>query len=240
MAHQAKEHPFGKEIRAVVVDGDNTLWKGRVAEGIGKRLLLKELCRGHISTFMRGLKGKAEVDDIVRSYRGELGDRLGQERFYRILIENRVGNYYDMYRFAGRHIMSRRIASVTGIVAQAMDSGMPVFLSTAIGTTAAEFAVEMLFGRELGKELADSVHNAESFRNGRLIGFESTISSGKNKLAATVEMLERHGVKIGDCVVIGDSEIDVPMLRSAGLAMASPYSTDCVRDVPRIAPIWSG
>ena len=43
-------------IKAIIVDGDNTLWKGRVSEGIGKSFLMNELKRLHIKHVVNGIK----------------------------------------------------------------------------------------------------------------------------------------------------------------------------------------
>src|SRR5271154_6404496 len=84
------------KVRAVIVDGDNTLWRGRAAEGIGKAYLLRELKRLNLPTFYRGYKGAKEVMAIVKEVGGVEGEIKGQKRFYEVLVENGLGTKEGM------------------------------------------------------------------------------------------------------------------------------------------------
>lgn len=214
--------------RVLVVDGDNTLWRGRAAEGIGKAMFVQEIKRVHIPTVLRGLKGKKEVEALVKDLGGVEGEMQGQKRFYQVLIENGLGERTQMLRFAGEYIRTHIVDSVSVIVAAALSSDTPVFLSTASGTSAAQYARVSLFD----SSLTDSRSNEEVFSiSGRLTDFRMSITTGENKLHETEVMLAQYGISIGDCEVIGDSALDIPLLKSAKRPLASPYATDEVKAV---------
>lgn len=255
------------KVQAVIVDGDKTLWRGRAAEGIGKAYLLEELRHLHFSTFIRGVKGAKEVKAIVRDVGGVVGEIQGQKRFYEVLVENGLGTKEGMYKHARGHIDSHIIESVNDLVYKNLEQGIPVFLATASGTSAASYAIrrlEYIQGREVrmaavesdmsdsGVEsainlslkafnkfrLADGVFNTETFdENEKLTGIEMTITTGENKLAATVAMLDKFNIRVGDCMMVGDSGLDVPLLRSAKVAIASPFANEEVKAVKGIVPI---
>lgn len=256
------------KVQAVIVDGDNTLWRGRAAEGIGKAYLLRELKHFHLPTFFRGLEGAKQVNAIVREVGGVEGEMQGQKRFYEILVENGLGTKKGMYQYASRYIDSHLVWNVSDLLYKNLDQEIPVFLATASGTSAASYAIsrlEYIQGRELrmaavecidltdrGVEnaikmsqsmfkkfrLANGVFNSETFdKDGRLTGIEMTITTGENKLAATVTMLDKFNIRVGDCMMVGDSGLDVPLLKSAKVAIASPFANEEVKAVKGIMPI---
>ncbi len=220
---------------ATIVDGDNTLWRGRAAEGIGKHLLRKELGRLHLGNVLRGMGGKQEVDMIVRTAGGAEGEIKGQQRFYQILIETGLGNRATMTEAVTHFITGHRVERVFDMVSLMLDGGYPAFLATASGTTAARFTQYMLFP----SPLTGSVSNVEIFasKTEKLVDFRTPISSGEEKLAAVERMLERYGIQVGDCRVIGDSELDIPLLRAAREPLASPLAVEAVRMLPKIIQI---
>ena len=44
-------------IPAIIVDGDGTLWSGKVAAGIGYSYIMKDLLRGNVHNVLSELKG---------------------------------------------------------------------------------------------------------------------------------------------------------------------------------------
>ncbi|MDE1860153.1 MAG: hypothetical protein KGH72_00360 [Candidatus Micrarchaeota archaeon] len=220
--------------RAVVVDGDNTLWRGRVTEGIGKAILMQELRRLHLPTVARGLKGKSEIEEMLAIRNGFEGEMIAQEMLYGLLLANGLGRRDEMYRIAADYIRGRLIGTVFRMVDMQLGLGGMAFLATAAGTSAATFAQMDLFRREL----TGSRHNREIFDDsGRLRGFKTAIASGEEKLHATEQMLAGHGLTLRDCRVVGDSGLDRPMLMSAQKAYASPYATDEVKAIKGIVQI---
>ncbi len=231
------------EVQAVVVDGDNTLWRGRAAEGIGRTYLKRELLRGNLATFLRGIKGKMEVEWIV-SMDGKQGQANGQRRFYEILIENGLGTKPEMALFAGHYIASHIIPQTDSLVMDYLKRGTPVFLSTASGTSAANYARALYVPRmSMAKKSMDGksdgklkftfsgvLSNTERFDEaGKLVEFISDIMDGESKLALTEQMLDKFGIKVSDCLVVGDSDLDLPLLMSARIPIASPLANDKVR-----------
>ncbi len=214
-----------KEIRAVVVDGDKTLWKGRVAEGIGKSLLISELQKLHLRTFLRGFSGAKRVKSIIAENPGIKGETLGQMEFYNILTENHLGKKEDMVKIATNYINKNTIPEVSSLIFQFSQEGIPIFLSTAGGTTSLEAAIKIF-------KLTDGVSNTELFdKNNKLIGIELTITNGENKLYKTVELLNKYNIKLSDCLVIGDSALDIPILKASRDAVFSPLATEDVKQI---------
>jgi len=144
------------KVQALVVDGDNTLWRGRAAEGIGKRYLLRELKRLHLPTFYRGYKGAKEVMAIVKELGGVEGEMKGQKRFYEVLIENDLGRKDEMRAFVEDFMKGHLVNQVCLLVIQNGQRGIPVFLTTASGTTAAEYTTQYF-------SMKDRVSNTEIF-----------------------------------------------------------------------------
>jgi phosphoserine phosphatase len=69
---------------------------------------------------------------------------------------------------------------------------------------------------------------------GALKGIDITIADGQGKLEAVERRLAVSRISLGECVVIGDGLPDIPLLRGAGLSIASPLACDEVRAVAQI------
>ena len=215
-------------IDAVVVDGDNTLWKGSTAEALGKAYLVKAV---------RELKLYKAANCTFRTARANFminirGDPeeipYGQKKFYDVMIDNDIGMKEEMHSIIGKHIRKNIIEKIGGIVDYYVTGDTPVFLSTMAGSTTADCARE-------GFRLTDTVSNTERFdSSGKLIGFDAKIICGESKLALTEDALDKYGLRIRNCMVIGDSIHDIPMLESAKIAMASPFASEKVLALKRI------
>ena len=231
----------------VVFDGDNTLWKGRVAEGIGLQLITRELKRMHLSTVVKAVRKKSDVNEVLRA--GVLGggsdrESVAQNMFYDFLVQSKKGNKELMYKFAGNYIEKHLTYNVLSLISNRHDWGGELFLATCAGTSAAQYVKDAgmpnlmhAWNPVLPKRiyLRDSINNDEVFdAEGRLSGFRQAITSGEKKLAAVETMLDAYGIKINKCIVIGDSAKDIPMLKSAVRPVASPYATDEVKKIKGI------
>ncbi len=221
-----------KVIDAVVTDGDGTLWKGAVSAAIGKEYLLKALRDRDIATFASGILGAAQVM-LMSEFRGPAGSVDSQKKFYDTLIANGIGMRNEMRTFASRHIRKNTIDKVENVVRYYTLWNTPTFLSTMAGSTAAECVVESL-------SLTESVSNVDIFDNiGKLVGFSVTMRNGEEKLAKTESMLDKYNIRLDNCMVIGDSANDIPLLMSAKIAVASPFASDKVLALKRITRISS-
>ena len=221
-----------KIIDAVVTDGDNTLWKGAVSTAIGKEYLAKAFREYDVPAFVSGAARAAQVL-LMAKFMGHEGPSAGQKRFYNTLIANGIGRKNELCAFAGQHIRNNTIEKVENIVRYYSVGSIPVFLSTMAGTTAAEYATESF-------RLAGSVSNTEMFdSSGRLVEFSVTMYNGEEKLANTESMVNKYNVMLRDCMVIGDSANDIPLLKSAKIALASPFASDEVLALKRITRLSS-
>ncbi len=68
-----------------------------------------------------------------------------------------------------------------------------------------------------------SLHDAISFSGD---GMVTATAAGVDKGSALLELCAALGVEPAEAVAIGDSEVDIPMLRAAGLAVAVVTGTD--------------
>ncbi len=221
-----------KVIDAVVTDGDGTLWKGAVSAAIGKEYLSKALRDRDVVTFVSGVLGAAQVV-FMSEFRGPAGSVNGQKKFYDTLIANGIGMRNEMRTFASQHIRKNTIEKVESIIRYHTLWNIPTFLSTMAGSTAAEYAVESL-------SLAGAVSNVDMFDDiGKLVGFSVTMHNGEEKLAKTESMLDKYNIRLNNCMAIGDSANDIPLLMSAKIAVASPFASDEVLALKRITRISS-
>ena len=218
-------------VRATIVDGDNTLWKGGAIAGIGASLILQELRRLHFSSVINVMAAERGISKVLRKYSGIEGKLMGQELLYQMLASSGIARRDDLSRFAANYIRNNAVGSVCNIVSAELYKGNPVFLVTASGTSAAMFARSGLFNIPL----TDFRSNVELFNGpGVLIGFRSEITSGAEKLDAAEQMLNAYGLRIRDCQVIGDSELDLPLMKASLRPIASPFATERVRELCKI------
>jgi hypothetical protein len=211
--------------KAIVTDGDKTAWKGQVAEGIGKSYIINELLRLHLPTVRRALKGAGKVKQLARSDPIS-GPTRGLIEFYKVLTANGVGTRDGMHKYALSYISKNEIAQVAELLRY--DHELPKFLSTAGGSTGALAAAEH-FG------FVEWVANKDIFdADGKLVMIEVRISDPYQKELATADMLRKYGIKLKDCTVIGDSEMDMGILNAAKLSIASPFAVDAVRRITMI------
>ncbi len=215
-------------IDAVVVDGDRTLWKGNATEALGKAYLVKAFRELNLYKTVNYAFGMGCVSFIVNARKDSDGIPEGQRKFYEVLIENGMGTRDEMSDIVGRHIRNNIVEKVGKIVDYYVTGDIPVLLSTMAGSTIADYA-KYNFG------LTETASNTEIFDNsGKLVGFDAKITCGESKLALTEEALDRRGLKLWKCMVIGDSIHDIPMLQSAKIAMASPFASEEVLALKRI------
>lgn len=218
----------GKKIHAVVVDGDNTLWKGIAAESIGKSILINELKKGHLKKFLRGVSAGKKLKSNIGKSPGFKDISTAQLDFYSVLIQNDLGKINEMISVARKHIKRNILHEVSNLIFQISQEGIPVFLSTASGSTVAE-AAKNLFN------ITDSVSNTELFnKDGNLTGVELTITNGQTKLDRTIKLLNKYDIKITDCVVIGDSVLDVPLFKSSRHAVFSPLAINDIKQIKSV------
>lgn len=215
-------------IDAVVVDGDKTLWKRSATEALGKAYLLRAIRELNLYKTANYAFGIANASLIINAHRDSDGIPSGQKKFYDVMIENNMGMKEEMSSIVGKHIRNNVIENVAKIVDYYVTGDIPVLLSTMAGSTTADYA-------RYNFRLTDTVSNVEIFDNSKkLIGFDARITCGESKLALTEEVLDRHGLRLWNCMVIGDSIHDIPMLQSAKIAMASPFASEKVLELKRI------
>ncbi len=214
------------KTKAIIVDGDNTLWKGRVAEHIGKEYLIGQVLRRNFGNVFKGTKEAMKIKFLLRKNKdNEKPETEGIKLFYNLLIDWNLGEKQTFERIAKYHFERNSIKPVQQIV---VFSTVKKLLATLGGSTAAEVAKNYYC-------LDDFVSNIDIFRKigyiQKLDGIDIVMSNGAEKLEMVEKWLRKYKIKIKDCAVIGDSLSDLPLLEKAGISISSPGSVNRVKDI---------
>ncbi len=214
------------KTKTIIVDGDNTLWKGRVAEHIGKEYLISQVLRHNFRNVFKGTKETIKIKSLLRKNRNnEKPETEGIKLFYKLLVDWNVGEKHIFERIAKYHFERNSIKPVQQIV---VFSTVKKLLATLGGSTAAEVAKNYYC-------LDDFVSNIDIFKRighvQKLDGIDIIMSNGAEKLETVEKWLRKYKIKLKDCTVIGDSLSDLPLLEKAGISISSPSSVNKVRDI---------
>jgi phosphoserine phosphatase len=104
-----------------------------------------------------------------------------------------------------------------------------LFLATAGGSTFAGVAMKHF-------AMDGFVSNVDLFddKSGRLTGVKQIITNGDQKLEEVLEMISPYNLRLANCMMIGAGDFDIPLLRFAGKAVASPYANENVKAIKGI------
>jgi phosphoserine phosphatase len=212
--------------RAVIIDLDKTLVKGRVAEALGLWYLNREWDNRNYRKVAIGAIGMAKIPFLLRFDRSDTAEAKGIQLFYATLIRAGIGKKTEMQENALKYLKGNSTEQVSEIIRFA---SKPKFLATISGSVASQVAAGyfQLDGFTSNVDLFDS-------GNGQLKGIKIRIGDGSQKLEAVEKMLRVHGISLKNCTAIGDGLPDIPLLRTAGLSIASPYATEEVRAITKI------
>lgn len=213
------------KTKCIISDLDNTLCKGRVSESIGIGYIKKDIVDGNYARAFRGLNGALKIIMMLRKGDENTKDIDGLKMFYETLIENHIGDAALMERFSRTHMLRKSIPPVAEMVCNAQ---IPSILATQSGSTAAHSAKSLF-------RFTEVISNLDIFdNNGRLMGIKVIMANGESKLELVKSALDRLNIRIRDCTVVGDSVVDVPMLMSARIRVASPFAKKSVLELPNI------
>ena len=205
--------------RMVFYDGDDTLWKGMIAEGIGKGFMIEALRRGDLGVVGAGILGSLEVKGMLRN--GKDADAL--RRFYDILIENGLGDEVDIRRLARTYIRTHELGEVSGL---RREVDLPSILITKGGSTGADVAAGYF-------KMERYVANEDMFdARMRINGVNLKVRNGRDKLMLAIEIAGSLD-EIKRSTVIGNDDADILLMSEAGFSVASPYATKEVKDLAK-------
>lgn len=216
-----------QKSQAIIVDGDNTLWKGIATKEIGKRYLISEARHLHLCTVISGLKASRRIGKLI-SERSE-SEVAALPEFYRLLTENNLGVKEEMFRYSNEFIKKNKIKVVTNLLEQVSDF-KPIILVTGASSTVAEAAKSNF-------RIDHYISNIDLFDRGKLVGVKMLINTAEDKLTAVNAVLETLDMRIDRCTAIGDSRLDVAVLKAAGCRIASPLANKEVLSIKGIVPL---
>lgn len=185
------EEGFVKERRLVAIDADGTLVDGEVIDELAK---------------------EAGVEDQVReitkmAMEGRIGFREALERRVALLKGLPVERVVKV---------ASRIRVVPGAGEMLEELKRAGFITVLI-TGGFDIVAEEL-GRRLGFDYVFA--NRLVVRDGVLTGeVEGEVMGPEDKLRILREVAERHGIKLEECVAIGDGANDLLIIRNAGLGV---------------------
>lgn len=223
----------------LLLDGDYSLWKNRITEGMCKHYLFGELTdalksvsslnfdvgKDHITKFYNGAVGALDVLYTVKKD-PICGESSGLKRAYETLIENGLGTEKEMKHFAKKHIMKKKMKGAEELIQKWYPKKS--FLATLAGSSAANTA-KNYFG------LNDCISNIDTFdKSGNLTGVDLIIKNGWDKLKAVKEMLKKHNTEAGNYAFIADSENDIPLAEEAKILIASPFAISKIKNMADI------
>jgi phosphoserine phosphatase len=219
----------------MITDLDYTLTDKKMAEGIGKYLLMEQLYKLRFDKFVRGYRGARRIKNILNN--GSKNPEIeGLEEFVRVLSDVRVADRKNVYKYAMMTLEKSALPGVANLVKQCKNQGMKTMVVTAGMDTAAEAAAEY-FGidRSVGNRVLYGVRSKNGWTidgHGELLDVDISISNGKDKLKAMNVM----NIPVEESIVVGNDKLDWELMDAAKLSLASPLADEetCKRADARV------
>ena len=228
------------QCKGTVYDLDGTLVRGRVAEGVGKRFLKRELTRIFTDWHNKGYHarnvklGATNYSRVNRAAK-EKGDPEGLRLFLEILGQARCADQESAYGFAHDYVQERALPGAHDFV-RFIKYGMrtrreshPSLVSTLGSDIAVEVAMRY-FGLDNGIAAVRVAYN-----DGFISGGEVEARNGEEMAHKTEKVLQRYGLSLNACLVVGNDINDHPMMSAARLTAASPLADEVTKAA---AHIW--
>ncbi len=218
------------ECKAAVVDVDKTLVAGRTAQGMGVRLLERELYSGHLKNFLHGLRNFPVVFRMGKTG----GESAAMEYFFTVLGETGCADKKSAYRFAEQYIADHELPGASEFVDYLHDKGLYVVCSS-LGSSIAIDAAQTFFGFDACSDGNEATYEDGIITGCRITTSDRPIGRQRSKKQAVEKVLAEHDLTLADCVVVGDNGTDREMMENARYSIASPLA-----DIETIkaADIW--
>ncbi len=210
------------KAKALLLDGDGTIWKGSVSKGIGIGYLMRSAAALNVGSFKSLVRGAREISRRISNSSDPECLSKGLEELYALLSRNNLGTKSEMMAFSVSYINRHTIPEMRYLMHE-VSRTRPLFLITISGSTSSIAAKSAL-------PLTDFVSNEDIFNDsGKLTGVNLIVRNGDDKVAKTHYLLKKYGLQIRDCAAFGDGEVDMPLLKAAKISVASPYAQDAVK-----------
>jgi phosphoserine phosphatase len=225
------------DCRCAVFDIERTLLDTSVSEGVGKRAIEKELRYAldvsgknksfserlmHVYNVLYGMLNYLEVKRLLNT-KGEI---VAMQHFFNVLGKVRCVKREEAYEYAQKHVRKHALPDAREFVTFMKDLTQDRVLLTTLGSDLTSSAAGEYFGVP-----AVSWNNIV-YENDRIVGCDINVDDADKRLASTNrEIVDRWGVGIDKCLVVGDEMSDVSSMRAAKLSAASPLAIDAVKKV---------
>lgn len=199
---------------------DKSLTEGNVADkGIGIPYIMQARESGNYGLVVNGAIGYLQVKYAVWK-NPELDHTVdGLEIFYSKLKKAHIGREDEMVQMAQNYITTHSLRSTVEI----MQDFPSRFLVTSNGSSVAQAAVRTY-------KMVNFISNEDIFgEDGLISGVKVNIRDGEDKVKGLHDMLKGFSIELKDCVYVGDSKVDVPVMQLVGFPIASPFATDEVK-----------
>ncbi len=212
--------------KAVVMDLDQSLIHGTLTGDIGFKFLELEKNKGHDDHYKLGMENVVKILEITLNE----GVAEGLRYFFDVIGKTGCALYTTFFDLAKDAIKEAELPGAEAFVKYIKEKELKPFISSMGCDIGVKAAVEY-FGCK------DGIGNPVIYCPEKSIIQYCKIEmrNGEEKLEKTREMLKRHGLDISEALVLGNDELDYPMMKAARLSVASPLADE---EAKQIANIW--
>ncbi len=214
-----------------VYDLDKTLVDGRVAQGIGKRFIMKELKRWHLHHVYSGLSNYNEVLRIT----SEKGEAAGIEYFANVLFGTGCADIGSIKRYSKEYIEKHELPSAREFITRVYELGPKTGIISSICFNDTVEAAVFYFNMDGG--VGNEVVYDNSTKPHRIVAksLKMNIRNGKDKLEMTMEHLGLKASGMKSLFTVGNDPLDHELMKASGLSAASPLADE---ETKELADIW--
>jgi len=206
---------------AAVIDFDKTLINKNISEGIGKRILLDQLVKLRPDNFIYGIKKSIEIKKVEKN-----GNEIeGLKDYFKVIGSKNIVTKEEYRKYARKVIERSELDGARDFLKRLKEAyDLEIFIVTTSDGLSAQEAVSY-FGA------TDYAANPIVYDGEIVKGIVLNMYDGKTKLECTNELLEKYGIKLKECIAVGDSERDHEIMKNSGFSFASPLADEKTKEI---------
>lgn len=213
------------EAVAIVCDLDKTLVDKNITEGIGKKILLNQLLTLRFDNLVYGIKKYIEIKSDENN-----GDELnGLRKFFEVLGGRNIVTKEKYKKYARKVVEKSELDGAKDVLKKLKHFyDLDIFIVTTSDELSANEAVSYF-------DATDYVANPIIYDGEIVKGIDLKMYDKNTKLEYGKKLLENYGIKLKECITIGDSKRDHAIMKNSGFSFASPLANEETR---KIADWW--